>query len=190
MSLLVNHTKPTNTFYWNEYILTAGTYKSASGQLQNRKQLQNNTVNEAMSITVNRVISSEIWSGKITCKMIFTRCLMNKKTQFSGATAGKSNCLAIPGHHFNINEEFIYSIYVVWYGEHLIQGYKMVWETSTNITIGKMPISQTWFKGCVRCIFANLFCMSKREHFRNKEKCFLFHFESSSHSWDNQILTF
>ena len=34
-------------------------------------------------------------------------------------------------------------------------------------------------KGCVRYIFASLFCMSKREHLRNKEKCFLFHFESS-----------
>ena len=45
-------------------------------------------------------------------------------------------------------------------------------------------------KGCVRYIFAGLFCMYKREHFRNKEKCFLFHFESSSRSWDNQILTF
>ena len=40
------------------------------------------------------------------------------------------------------------------------------------------------FKGCVRYIFASLFCMSKREHFWNKEKCFLFNFESS---WDNQV---
>ena len=32
--------------------------------------------------------------------------------------------------------------------------------------------------------------MSKREHLSNKEKCFLFHFESSFCSWDNQILTF
>ena len=45
-------------------------------------------------------------------------------------------------------------------------------------------------KGCVRYIFANLFCISKGEHFRNKEKCFLFHLESSSRSWDNQLLTF
>ena len=45
-------------------------------------------------------------------------------------------------------------------------------------------------KGCARYIFASLFCMSKREHFRNKEKCFLFHFESCFHSWDNQVLTF
>ena len=37
-------------------------------------------------------------------------------------------------------------------------------------------------KGCVRYIFASLFFMSKMEHFRNKEKCFLFHFESSFHS--------
>ena len=43
---------------------------------------------------------------------------------------------------------------------------------------------------CVRYIFASLFFMSKRELFWNKEKCFLFDFESSIHSWDNQILTF
>ena len=35
------------------------------------------------------------------------------------------------------------------------------------------------FKGCVCYIFASLFCMSKREHLRNKENCFLFHFENS-----------
>ena len=46
------------------------------------------------------------------------------------------------------------------------------------------------FKGCVRYIFARLFCMPKREHFRNREKYVLFHFESSSPSWGNQILTF
>ena len=38
--------------------------------------------------------------------------------------------------------------------------------------------------------FASLFCMSKGEHLWNKEKCFLFHFESSFRSWDNQILNF
>ena len=38
----------------------------------------------------------------------------------------------------------------------------------------------TCFKGYVRYIFASLFYWSKREHFRNKEKCFLFHFESSN----------
>ena len=45
-------------------------------------------------------------------------------------------------------------------------------------------------KGCVRYIFTSLFCMCKREYFRKKEKCFLFHFESSLHSWDNQFLSF
>ena len=39
-------------------------------------------------------------------------------------------------------------------------------------------------------IFAGSFCKSKREHLWNKEKCFLFHFKSSFHSWNNQILTF
>ena len=33
-------------------------------------------------------------------------------------------------------------------------------------------------KGCVRCLFTSLFFMSEREHFRNKEKCFLFYFKS------------
>ena len=46
------------------------------------------------------------------------------------------------------------------------------------------------FEDCVRNIFASLFCMAEREHFRNKKKCFLFHFESSFSSQDNQILIF
>ena len=50
--------------------------------------------------------------------------------------------------------------------------------------------SLSLLKGCVRYIFASLFCVSKRQHFRNKEKWFLFHFESSFRSWNNQILTF
>ena len=45
-------------------------------------------------------------------------------------------------------------------------------------------------KGCVCYIFASLFWMSKRGQLWSKEKCFLFHFESSPCSWDNQILTF
>ena len=40
-----------------ETILTVSNYKSASEQLQNSGQLQNNTVNGAMSITLNRVIN-------------------------------------------------------------------------------------------------------------------------------------
>ena len=36
-----------------------------------------------------------------------------------------------------------------------------------------------------------LFCfMFKKEHFWNKGKCFLFHFESFFSSWDNKILNF
>ena len=45
-------------------------------------------------------------------------------------------------------------------------------------------------KDCVHYIFASLFFMFKREHLWNKEKCFLFHLESSFCSWDDQILTF
>ena len=46
------------------------------------------------------------------------------------------------------------------------------------------------FKEYLLYIFASLFCMSKREHLWNTEECFLLHFESSSRSWDNQILSF
>ena len=61
MWLLVNHTKPTSTLYLNQYLLTAGNYKSASGQLQN------NTVNGAISITINRVIHTitTVYGNKI-----------------------------------------------------------------------------------------------------------------------------
>ena len=45
-------------------------------------------------------------------------------------------------------------------------------------------------KGCVCYIFTSLFCMPKREDLQNKEKCFLFHFESSFCYSDNQILNF
>ena len=48
--------------------------------------------------------------------------------------------------------------------------------------------SQCSYEKLIRTL--SLFCMSKREHKWNKEKCFLFHFESSFHSGDNQILNF
>ena len=54
--LLVNYIKPRNTLYWNQHLLTAGNCKSVSSQLQNSGQLQNNTVNGEMTITINRVI--------------------------------------------------------------------------------------------------------------------------------------
>ena len=42
-----------------------------------------------------------------------------------------------------------------------------------------MILEMLLFKDCARYIFASLFCMSKREYLQNKEKSFLFHFESS-----------
>ena len=54
----------------------------------------------------------------------------------------------------------------------------------------KEQLQATGLKGCVRCIFADLFYMSKTKHLWNKENKILFHFESSFCSWDNQILTF
>ena len=50
-------------------------------------------------------------------------------------------------------------------------------------------VSSFLIKDCVRYIFANLFCMSKKEHLRKKNKCFLFHFENSFRSENNQIFT-
>ena len=56
MWLLVNHTKPKDTvlklIYFNSVLL------STSGQLQNSGQLENNSVNGAMLITMNRVINN------------------------------------------------------------------------------------------------------------------------------------
>ena len=43
-------------------------------------------------------------------------------------------------------------------------------------------VSTTFFPVC--------FCKSKREHLWNKVKCFFFHFKSTFHLWDNQMLTF
>ena len=45
-------------------------------------------------------------------------------------------------------------------------------------------------KGSIHYIFPSLFNKSKGKHLWNKDKCFLFHFESSFRSWDDQILTF
>ena len=42
-------------------------------------------------------------------------------------------------------------------------------------------------KACVRYIFTSLFCKSKKRDLWSKEKCCLFHFESSFRSWDNKI---
>ena len=67
-------------------------------------------------------------------------------------------------------------------------------KTSVNVQRGKLneEIADTncqskflestveQLKGCVRYIFASLFCISKGEHLRNKEKCVLFPFKSSS----------
>ena len=60
MWLLVNHTKPTNTLYWNWYLLRAGNYKSSSWQLENSRKLQNNTINSTISKTTNHVIHQVI----------------------------------------------------------------------------------------------------------------------------------
>ena len=50
MWLLFNYTIATNILYRNWYLLTSDNYKSVSGQLKS------NTINSAMSITINPVI--------------------------------------------------------------------------------------------------------------------------------------
>ena len=66
-------------------------------------------------------------------------------------------------------------------------GFLFIYLSLANLLL--ISILQT-IKGCPLYIFASLFCMYKKEHLQNKEQCFLFHFESSSRSWGNQILTF
>ena len=61
----------------------------------------------------------------------------------------------------------------------------------TDFVVRLINLSMTFavwlIKGCVCNIFDSLYCMCRREDLWNKEKCFLFYFESSFHSWDNQI---
>ena len=62
-----------------------------------------------------------------------------------------------------------------------------------NLVAWKIRNSRSWyckFKGCVCYIFASVFFKSKREYLWNKDKHFLFYFESFFLFWDNQILTF
>ena len=54
MLLLVNHTKPTNTLYWNKYLSTADDYKTASGNL-----LDNSAI-RVILIIINCVISKKM----------------------------------------------------------------------------------------------------------------------------------
>ena len=59
--MITNLSYQTNKHFVLKLIsLTTGTYKSASGQLQNSEQLQNNTINSGMSITINSVIKDKI----------------------------------------------------------------------------------------------------------------------------------
>ena len=68
--LPVSHTKPIDTLYWNQYLLPTGNYKSARGELQNSGWLQINTVNGAMSITVNRVINQVMMISQTCLKIL------------------------------------------------------------------------------------------------------------------------
>ena len=95
--LQVNHTKPTNTLCWNWYLLTGGNYKSVSGHLENSWQLQNNTINSAMSKMINQVIYfltscftflTKFWMLQVrkshSCRIsaIFFQCCFMTETQW------------------------------------------------------------------------------------------------------------
>ena len=57
-----------------------------------------------------------------------------------------------------------------------------LWLLKLYLWLGSLKVvSATFLLVCFVCL---------KEHLRNKEKWFLFHFESSFRSWDNQILTF
>ena len=59
MLLMANDNKPTNTFV--SQILTVDNFKSANEQLQNSGILKDISVNEAMLITMNRMITHVIY---------------------------------------------------------------------------------------------------------------------------------
>ena len=50
-----------------------------------------------------------------------------------------------------------------------------------------MTIWTKFVKACVRYFLSNLYFFTKWWHFKNCEKCFLFHLKSSFHSWDIQL---
>ena len=89
MWLLVNHTKPRNTLYWNWHLLTAGNYKSASRQLENSWLLQNNTVKSAMLKTTNCVINQVIYYFLTHCFTFLTKfwMLQVRKSHSCGISA-------------------------------------------------------------------------------------------------------
>ena len=69
------------------------------------------------------------------------------------------------------------------------------WDSGTDISITGIKERYAEFmallnvlKGCASYIFASLFCMSKREHLLSKEKCLLFRFKSSFHSWYSNVM--
>ena len=44
------------TLYWKYYLLTVGNHKSTRGQLQSSRQIQNDSINSPMLITIKHVI--------------------------------------------------------------------------------------------------------------------------------------
>ena len=76
------------------YLLTAGNYKLASGQLHNCWQSQNNSVNGTLPITINRMITLKINSQVFLSTWVF----FDKYSQFTGQQ-GKGKAISFSPSH-------------------------------------------------------------------------------------------
>ena len=94
---------------------------------------------------------------------------------YSPTHVNKNKHVCLPAPERTLNENISWG--VAWYE---ITDLEVKYDITCNIIL--KVVSATFL--------ANLFCMPKRQHLWNKEKYFLFHFESSFCSRDNQILTF
>ena len=84
--LPVNHTKPTNIFYWNKRLLANSLTKlTACNYASARRQLQN-TVNCAMSITINCMVNKIIlvhwWNIKSSIQYLSANIYLNQNLLF------------------------------------------------------------------------------------------------------------
>ena len=76
------------------YLLTAGNYKLASGQLHNCWQSQNNSVKGTLPITINRVITLKINSQVFLSSWVF----FDEYSQFPGQQ-GKGEAISFSPSH-------------------------------------------------------------------------------------------
>ena len=85
-------------------------------------------------------------------------------------------------------------LFCIWSSEWVVYAcYYMFWIDLFMLELEPNLFIFYWRNNVLKVVSATflLVCfLSKREHSWNKEKCFLFHLESSFRSWDNQILNF